>query len=46
MFIETEERDDIFEALVQLINECIDQKNIGITVHEAWDIMDSIKIDW
>lgn len=46
MFIETEERDDIFEALEQLINECIDQKNIGITVHEAWDIMDSIKIDW
>ena len=46
MFIETEERDDIFEALEQLINECIDHESIGITVHEAWEIMDSIRIDW
>lgn len=46
MFIETEERDDIFEALEQLINECTDQERVGITVNEAWEIMDNIRIDW
>lgn len=46
MFIETEERDDIFEALEQLINECTDKERVGITVNEAWEIMDNIRIDW
>ena len=46
MFIETEERDDIFEALEQLINECTDQERVGSTVNETWEIMDNIRIDW
>ena len=34
------------EKQMQLINECIDLESVGITVHEAWEIMDNIRIDW
>lgn len=53
-FIETEEREDIFQAMQNLYEECIlhgvcretDEKKAPITLEEVWDVMESVREDW
>lgn len=53
-FIETEEREDIFQAMQQLYEECIlhgacgevDDKRAPLTLEELWDAMEEAREDW
>ena len=53
-FIETEEREDIYEAMRNLYEECIlhgvcgeaDEKEALLTLEEVWDVMESERGDW
>lgn len=53
-FIETGEREDIFQAMRNLYEECIlhgacgeaDEKNALLTLEDVWDVMESERGDW
>lgn len=46
MFIETEEREDIFVAMQQLFEDCLADKGIAITLDEVWNVMDEMREEW